>query len=525
MKKNAKLCLMALLLVCAQVASVAAQGPPPGARPQQEGARGAEPPAPPVGKEESSVTEGTVRIAGQVIPYKATAGTIMLKNAEGDPIGLMYSVAYTRSDVKDLTTRPVSFLYNGGPGSSTMWLHMGSFGPRRAWTVNGEFTPPAPYKLVENSESLLDKTDLVFIDAMGTGYSRVTGKGKDSDFYGVDEDANAFAQFIVAYITRNDRWNSPKFLMGESYGTFRSAVVANILQSRYNVHLNGIVLISSVLDLSSLTFGAGDDRPFIYYLPSYAAVAWYHKALKNRPANLNAFLDEARQYASGEYAAALFKGAALPASEKAAVAKRLAYFTGLSEEYLLKANLRVNLSQFNVELQRERGITSGRIDARFTGHTFNLLTEGSEGDPFMPAVAGAYTALVNDYTNNVLKFGKDREYYSSRRGGGWNWARGGGGPGGRGGFFPGSPNVMRDLAQAMITNPKLLVLVENGIYDMATPFFPTEFTMTHLGLPAALQQNITLTYYESGHMMYLRDEDRMQQRRNIVAFIDKALKQ
>ncbi len=523
MKRSLLLCLMTLLLACAQATSVAAQGPPPGARPQAEGARGAGEPQAPPPKEESSVSEGTVRIAGQVIPYKATAATILLKNAEGDPIGLMYSVAYTRSDVKDLSTRPVSFLYNGGPGSSTMWLHMGSFGPRRAWTVNGEFTPPAPYRLVENGESLLDKTDLVFVDAMGTGYSRVAGKGKDADFYGVDEDANAFAQFIIAYITRNDRWNSPKFLMGESYGTFRSAVVGNILQSRFSVHLNGIVLISSVLDLSSLTFSPGDDRPYIYYLPSYAAVAWYHKALKNRPANLNAFIEEARQYATGEYATALFKGAALPASEKAAAAKRLSYFTGLSEEYLLKANLRVNLSQFNVELQRDRGITSGRIDARFTAQTFNLLTEGSEGDPFFAAVSGAYTALVNDYTNNVLKFGKDREYYGSRRGGGWNWTRSP--AGGRGGFFPGAPNVMRDLAQAMLDNPKLLVLVENGIYDMATPFFPTEFTMTHLGLPADLQKNITLTYYESGHMMYLRDEDRVQQRKNIVEFIDKVMKQ
>lgn len=524
MKKNVMLCLMALLLVSAQAANVAAQGPPPGARAQQEGARGAaERPEPPP-KEESSVTEGTVRIGGQVIPYKATAGTILLKNAEGDPIGLMYSVAYTRSDVKDLTTRPVSFLYNGGPGSSTMWLHMGSFGPRRAWTVNGEFTPPAPYKLIENNECLLDKTDLVFVDAMGTGYSRVVGKGKDSDFYGIDEDMNAFAQFVIAYITRNDRWNSPKFLMGESYGTFRSAALANTLQSRFNVHLNGIVLISSVLDLSTLTFAPGDDRPYIYYMPSYAAVAWYHKALKNRPANLNAFLDEARQYAAGEYAAALLKGSALPASEKAAVAKRLSYFTGLSEEYLLKANLRVNLAQFNVELQRDRGITSGRIDARFTAYTYNLLTETSEGDPQGPAISGAFTALVNDYSNNVLKFGKDREYYGRRRGGGWNWNRGGGGPGGRGGFFPSAPNVMRDLAEAMIDNPKLLVMVENGIYDMATPFFPTEVTMTHLGLPADLQKNITLTYYDSGHMMYLRDEDRVQQRKNIAEFIDKALK-
>jgi len=516
--------MMALMLVCAVASGVGAQEPRTPQAPPAAQARPAEPPAPPP-KEEQSVTEHSIRIGGQTIPYKATAGTILLKNADDEPIGLMYSVSYTRSDVQDLSKRPVAFFYNGGPGSATVWLHMGSFGPKRAWTVNADFTPPAPYKLVDNEECLLDKTDLVFVDAMGTGYSRVAGKGKDTDFYGVDEDAAAFAQFIVAWITRNDRWNSPKFLMGESYGTFRSAALANRLQSSLGVHLNGIVLISSVLDLSTLTFSPGDDRPFIYYLPSYAAVAWYHKALKERPAKLEPFLDEARQFAKGEYAAALFKGANLPAAEKAAVAKRAAYFTGLSEEYLIKADLRVNLAQFNVELQRDRGITSGRIDARFTGFTYNLLTERSEGDPQGAAVTGAFTAMINHYNHNVLKFGKDREYYVRRRGAGWNWNRGGAAAGARGGGFPSAPNTMGDLARAMVDNPKLLVMVENGYYDMATPFFPTEFTMTHLGLPAEIQKNLSFTYYESGHMMYLRDEDRVLQKKNISAFIDRAAKQ
>jgi carboxypeptidase C (cathepsin A) len=234
-------------------------------------------------KEESSVTDHTIRIGAQTIPYKATASTTMLKNDKGDPTGLLYSVAYTRSDVKDLSLRPVSFLYNGGPGSATMWLHMGAFGPRRAHTVDGVFTPPAPYKLVDNTESLLDKTDLVFIDAMGTGYSHAVCKAQEKDFYGIDEDVEAFAQFIVTYLSRNDRWNSPKFLIGESYGTFRSAALGNYLQNHDTVHLNGIVLISSVLDLATLTFAPGDDRPYIFYLPSYAAVAWYHKVLKDRP--------------------------------------------------------------------------------------------------------------------------------------------------------------------------------------------------------------------------------------------------
>src|SRR5437762_7506214 len=407
-------------------------------------------------KEESSVTEHSIKIGGQTIPYKATASTTLLKNEKGESTGLMYSAAYTRSDVKDLSTRPVAFLYNGGPGSATMWLHMGAFGPRRAHTLDGTFTPPAPYKLMDNPETLLDKTDLVFIDAMGTGYSHAICKAENKDFYGIDEDVEAFAQFIVTYLSRNDRWNSPKFLIGESYGTFRSAALGNYLQSRDTVHLNGIVLISSVLDLSSLTFAPGDDRPYLFYLPSYAATAWYHKLLKERPPHLPGSVEEARKYAQGDYASALFKGGQLSASEKASVAKRVSYFTGLSEDYLIKADLRVNLSQFRAELQRSSRLTTGRIDARFTGYTYDLLEENAQGDPEGPAVGGAFTALIHCYYHDEMKSGKDKVYHNSANAfASWNWTR----REQRRFGFPGAPNVDQDLAQAMITNPKLLVQV------------------------------------------------------------------
>jgi carboxypeptidase C (cathepsin A) len=503
-----------LLVIMALAAPMASQQPAaPDARPAA-----ADQPAP--SQEQWSVTQHTLKIGSQSIPYKASAGTTLLRNDKGEPTGLLYSVAYTRSDVTDASTRPVSFLYNGGPGSASMWLHMGAFGPRRVSTVNGEFTPPAPYSLVDNAETLLDKTDVVFIDAMGTGYSRAAGKAQERDFYGIDEDAAAFGQFINTWISQNGRWNSPKFLIGESYGTFRSAVLGNLLQQRYNMHLNGIDLISSVLDLSTITFAPGDDRVYMYYLPSYAAVAWYHKALKNRPDNVTAFLDEARQWAQTEYAAALFKGSRLPTADKAAVAKKLSAFTGLSEEYLIKANLRVTLGQFNAELLRSRGLTAGRIDARFTGYTFDLLTENAQGDPEGPAVGGAFTALINMYNHDELKFGKDRQYKNTSGGGAWNWVRQGGGGGG----FPSAPNSQADLAQAMITNPRLLVEVENGLYDMATPFMPTEFTFSHLGIPADLQKNITLRYYNAGHMMYLQDADRVALHNNIGAFIERGTK-
>ena len=528
MKRSLQAVLIPVVIAFGLATGVLAQEAPPAPKPQEAKPSPAADLAP--AREESSVTEHVIRIKDQVIPYRAAAGTTLLRDDKGEPTGLMYAVAYTRSDVKDPSARPVAFFYNGGPGSASMWLHMGAFGPRRVVTVDGAFTPPAPYALADNTESLIDKTDMVFIDAMGTGYSRAVGKAQNKDFYGIDEDVQAFAQFIRTYLSRNNRWNSPKFLVGESYGTFRSAALANALQSRDGIHLNGIVLVSTVLDMSTITFGAGDDRPYIFYLPSYAAVAWYHQVLKNRPADLEAFLAEVRRYAQGDYAAALFKGAGLPASDKQAVAAKLADYTGLSVEYWLKANLRVTLAQFNVELERGRGLTTGRIDARFTGFTRDLLAENAQGDPEGPAVGGAYTAMLNTYNHQELRFGQDKVYNTSSGGAReWNWRRQpatGGFPGAPatsgGGFFPGAPNVEADLAQAMVTNPRLLVQVENGYYDMATPYFATEFTTSHLGLPQALQANIKLDYYAAGHMMYLHDESRVKLHDNVAAFIDRA---
>jgi carboxypeptidase C (cathepsin A) len=497
-------------------ASFAAASPAWAQAPPAAAAPAAAAPAP---AEEWSTTQHTLKLGSQTIPYTAKAGTTAIRNDDGETTGLMYSVSYVRSGDSDASTRPVTFLFNGGPGSASMWLHMGSVGPKRVVTSNDQYTPPAPYPIVDNGETILHRTDLVFIDAMGTGFSRIAGKGRESDFYGVDADAASFAQFITTWLSRNGRWNSPKFIIGESYGTFRAAVVANLLQQR-GVHLNGVNLLSMVLDLSTITFAPGDDRPYILYLPSYAAVAWYHEALASRPASLEQLLTEARQYAVTGYASALMKGSALTETEMQTVAKRLSALTGLSEDYLIRANLRPTLAQFNAELMRSRRMTAGRIDARFAGDTFNQLTENAESDPFNNAVGSAYTAAVNHFTREVLKFGGDRPYRNTNGAGGrWNWTRAGGG-----GFFPGAPNVQGDLVRAMIANPHMVVQVENGYYDMATPFFPAEFTMSHLGLPARLQKNITLKYYESGHMMYLRDEDRVALRDNLIAFIDNGLR-
>ncbi len=339
-------------------------------------------------KEESSITEHTVRIGGQTIPYKATAATILLKDEKGEANASIFYMAYTRNDVKDLSQRPLTFLYNGGPGSSSIWLHMGSFGPKRVVTTDAEATPPPPYRLVDNSNSLLDKADLIFIDPVGTGFSRALGKAKNQDFWGVDEDVKSLAQFIGSYVSRNNRWNSPKFLIGESYGTFRSVALVNYLQEHDHMDFNGVVLISSVLDLGTISFHPGQDLPYILYVPSYAATAWYHKVLQSQPADLNTFLADARKFAATEYADALMKGAKLSAREKAAVVKKLAQFTGLSEDYISKANLRVNLPQFREELQRSRGRTTGRLDARFSGPSYDPLAEYAGYDPQSTAVSG-----------------------------------------------------------------------------------------------------------------------------------------
>ncbi len=468
-------------------------------------------------KEESSVTDHTILVNGQKISYKATASTLLLRNDKGEPTALMYSVAYTRSDVSDTSRRPISFLYNGGPGAASLWLHMGAFGPKRVLLNGTDAIPPAPYKLVDNAETLLDKTDVVFIDAMGTGYSHAVGKAKNQDFHGTEADAAAFSQFIDLYLSRYNRWNSPKFLIGESYGTFRSAAVGHYLKSHYSIDLNGIILLSSVLDLSTITFAPNNDKPCVFYLPSYAATAWYHKMLKPQPPNMLAFIAEARSYAIGDYAKALFQGSDLPAEEKDAVAKKLSYFTGIDEDYWLKANLCVSEDKFDAELQRREGLTTGRLDARFSGYTYDLLEEGSEGDPMEEGIESAFTSLLNEYNHTELKFGQGKMYLNERLGHGWNWKR----PGRVQGFPP-APSTDTDLALTMISNPHMLVQVENGYFDLATPFSATEFTMRHLGIPAALQKNISLKYYDSGHMIYLQDDARRKLHDNIASFIDQA---
>ena len=473
--------------------------------------------APP--KDEKSVTHGSVTINGKRIDYTATAGTIVLKNKAGKPTGSMFYVAYVKDGVRDPSTRPIAFLYNGGPGSSSIWLHMGAFGPVRVISGDAHHTPPAPYDVVNNNDSLLDASDLVFIDAMGTGFSRIIGKGQGGvgtpkDFYGVDADGKAFAQFVYDYVSRNDRWNSPKYLIGESYGTTRSAVLVNDLQQQ-GMDFNGVVLMSSILNFGTASFNPGNDLPYISFLPSYAAVACYHKVVQC-PADLPAYLAQVKDFARGEYAGALMMGSSLPAAEKAQVIQKLAQYTGLKPAYLEKADLRVSLSQFMAELQRGRDLVTGRLDGRYSGYAADQLAEYAMNDPQSDAITGAYTAAFNRYVRQTLHFGEDRNYIvlSGAVGHDWNWKHYGGRI-----DWPGYTDVAPDLAAAMRYNPHLKVQIENGYYDLATPFYGTEYTVEHMGLPPALQRNISLKFYDCGHMLYEQPESIKQLHVNLVDFI------
>ncbi|MBV9498792.1 MAG: peptidase S10 [Acidobacteriaceae bacterium] len=519
MRKKAVTCVLALSgLILAGIPAVAQTPENESGGKSAEAKAGTEKPP----KEESSVTEHSIQLNGHAINYKASAGTILLKNEQEEQTALLYYTGYTQTGLSDLSVRPLVFIYNGGPGGSSAPQHMGAFGPKRVVTVDAQPTPPSPYTLVDNTAGcLLDAADLVFIDPVGTGFSHAVGKAKDKDFWGIDEDVKSLAQFINTYVSRNDRWNSPKFLIGESYGTFRNAALANYLQENDGMDLNGIVMISTVLDLSTISFSPGDDLPYVLYLPSYAAVAWYHNVIPNRSADLGAFLAEARQFASGEYASALLKGSKLGASERAAVVTKLSHFTGLSEDYVSKADLRVNLAQFMAELQRSRGLITGRLDARFSGPAFDILGEYGSYDPMEPAVFGAFVASFNHYVRDDLKFGQGQTYRMLNEAAGrqWNWKRS---QGHAGGYFPGSPNVEDDLVHAMVGNPHLKVQVENGYFDLATPFFGTEYTMEHLALPEKLRGNIKLEYYDAGHMMYLHEAALQKLKANIAGFIRSA---
>ena len=497
---------------------------------------------------QDSVTEGSVTLAdGQTVNYRAVAGTLTVgaTDQQDATIGLdgktlpdlgekapdkpedapatarMFYAAYFKKDAA-AEHRPVTFMYNGGPGSSTMWLHMGSFGPKRVVTTDTEHDAAAPYSIVENKYSLLDVSDVVFIDAPGTGFSRIFGKDKDKAFWTMDGDAHAFERFIRRFLTKYDRWNSPKYLFGESYGTPRSAVLSADL---HNVDLNGIILLSAILAFDNSIDGPnvnpGVDQAYALGLPTFAATAYYHHKLPTQPAALEPFLAEVEQFAMGDYMTALLKGSDLSDAGKQAIAEKLHGYTGLPVAYLLKADLRVNGGEFSKQLQGDSDTTTGRLDSRYQGPDFDPLSQQADYDPQSNAIQSAYTTAINQYMRSELKYGKDWTYkpgaYTDSD---FSWdlrhQQPGGPPAGQ---SWGGTNVMPDLAFTMKANPKTKVFLAGGYYDLATPYFEGKYEMHHLPIPEKLQANISYHYYQAGHMIYVNEAVLKQFHDDVAGFI------
>jgi carboxypeptidase C (cathepsin A) len=458
--------------------------------------------------ERTSTSKGSVTIDGRRISYTATAGTLLLKDKAGKPRAEVFYVSYVRDGVSDPSKRPITYTFNGGPGSSSVWLHLGVIGPRRIEFADAVQPQPAPYTLTNNPHSLLDASDLVFIDPVGTGYSRALGETKAEEFYGVKEDVDAVGEFIRLWTVRNQRWNSPKYLAGESYGTTRAAGLVAHLQEREGMFFNGVMLISSILNFQTARFDVGNDLPYITFLPTYAATAWYQGKINPKP-ELQAFLADARRFAETEYASALMRGSRLSAEDQRVIAAKVAAFIGVSADFVQRANLRVDIGRFTKELLRDERRAVGRLDSRYRGIDIDAAGERFDTDPSYTAILGPYTAALNDYLRRELRFDDDRKYeiLSGEPGRNWKW--------GNSGYL----NVGENLRSAMSRNPHLRVHVANGYYDLATPFFATEYTFDHLGLEPELRRNVTMSYYEAGHMMYSHPESLAKLARELHAFV------
>jgi carboxypeptidase C (cathepsin A) len=452
-------------------------------------------------EEQSMSKRDTVTVGGRRIAYTVTPGTLTLRDDEGAPVASMFYVAYVADRAKDAPERPVTFFYNGGPGSSTMWLHMGSFAPVHVETPAAQAAGPAPFRITPNPYSLIDRSDLVFLDAIGTGLSRPLGKAKGEDFWGVDQDIDAFAKGIQRYLTISNRWNSPKYLFGESYGTLRSAGLVHALQER-GTQFNGVILLSSILNYGIRN--PGYDQIYVNYLPSYAAVAWYHNKIPNKPATLEPFLTEVRDWARGPYLAALVRGDELPEADRQAVAQQLSRYTGLSPQFLIESNLRVDLSRFRKELLRDQNRTVGRLDARFLGIDVDSLTDSPDYDAAEAALQGAYTAALNTYLFGQLGYHTDLSYRPNFREINRKWDQKHHAPGAER-PMPAADTAI-DLGRAMRMNPHLRVLSLNGYYDLATPFGGVEYDLKHLYIDPTLRKNIEFAYFESGHMVYVHPD-------------------
>jgi carboxypeptidase C (cathepsin A) len=497
------------LLIALGIATAALLAAAPG--PAAAQATSPSPSPRPIPKTPDAVTRHSIVLGGKRIAYTARAGTLLLRDGDGRPTASVFYVAYT-ADGSVARKRPVTFLWNGGPGSSTIWLHMGSFGPVRVTVPSDGSQPPPNPPLVDNESSLLDATDLVFVDAVGTGWSTVVGLAKTSDFYGVDEDAKAFTQFVQRWVTKNDRWESPKFLFGESYGTTRAANVVNLLQND-GMAISGVVLLSSALSYNILPIGQGpgEDLAYVGYLPTEAAVAWFHRKLPNRPPDLPRFVAEVRAFAGGPYAAALRQGDTLDPATRARIVAKLHAYTGLDPSYIEAANLRINPNRFGHELLRSQGLIVGRLDGRYTGAAVDRNATFPSFDPSSTMASSAFVTAFNHYAHDVLQYTEQRPYdvldFTVNRS--WKYQRG---------EDSNAPSVVADLENAIAQNPSLQILSANGYYDLATGFYATEYLLNHMGLTAAQRRQLHYAYYLSGHEVYLNHDSLVQFKADLTRF-------
>ena len=469
-------------------------------------------------------TKHEVVIGGKKLEYTVTAGTIVLKEetsdrekeAEGEkPKAQVFFTAYTLDGVADKSSRPVTFSFNGGPGSSSVWLHLGLLGPRRVEMGDAGSLLPPPYHLVDNEYSLLDMTDLVFIDPVSTGYSRPVEGQKAKEYHGFKKDIESVGDFIRLYATRYQRWTSPKFLAGESYGTTRAAGLSGYLQERHGLYLNGIILVSAILDFGTADFFPGHDLPYILFLPTYTATAWYHGKI-NRRKPLGSLLKEVEKFALGEYTLALLKGSDLTRTERDQIISKLSSYTGLSEDYIDRTDLRINIFRFCKELLRDERRTVGRLDSRFTGIDRDSAGEFPEEDPSLSAIMGPYTATLYDYLRGELKYESDLPYeILTPKVSPWSYAE----------FENRFVNVAETLRKAISNHQTLKVHVANGYFDLATPYLATRYTFDHMGLEKSLRDNISMSYYEAGHMMYIHQDSIRRLREDLVHFIQSASQQ
>lgn len=507
--------LAALSLVTALVLPIGAQrGGNRSGAPQAEAATATS--TQPKLEDKSSKTEHSISLNGQTLKYTAVAGTLVLRKEDGTPTASMFYTAYTKDDVTDLSKRPVTFAFNGGPGSSSVWLHLGSLGPKRV-VLDAEGQPvPPPYRFADNPNTLLDVTDLVFIDPVSTGYSRAAVESDAKNFHGLTGDVNSVGEFIRLYTTRNGRWDSPKFLAGESYGTTRAAALSGHLQESLGINLNGIVLMSAVLNFGTIRADRGNDLPYVLYLPTFTAAAWYHKKLPKelQSAGLLKAIEESRRYASGPYTLALFKGDSISAEERSATVKGLARLTGLSPQFIEACNLRVSPGRFEKELLRDQRRTLGRYDSRLEGVDEDAASDRPDYDPSYASVQGAFTSAWNQYVHTELKYESDLPYeVLTDRVYPWSYRE----------YENRYVDVAGTLRDAMTQNGALRVFVANGYYDLATPFLATEYTVNHMLLDPKLRDHVTLSYYEAGHMMYTQLKSLEKLKEDISKFMAASL--